>query len=99
MASKTNNRGFQLPVCPFSVFVFVTTVILVTRQKRKLLLQQQQEQHTSKCTTATDIITNNEDPVMMNNTVPLYVVFVLGPPGVGTFVMLWLTFLLLYFYS
>ena len=62
----------KLRVCPFSVLVFVTTAILVTRQK------QRQEQLRSSQSSNND----NEDD--RPTTVPLHVVFVLGPPGVGT---------------
>jgi hypothetical protein len=95
--SDSTNRGFQLPVCPFSVFVFITTVILVTRQQQQKKLQQ----HRSSCTlrddhnnddTTTTALTTNDNNINNSDTVPLYVVFVLGPPGVGMYLccVLWL---------
>ena len=73
----STNRGFKLPVCPFSLLVFVTTVILVTRRQR------QTHYYSWLTSTKCSSTTNENDPSTENTVVPLYIVFVLGPPGVG----------------
>ena len=75
--ATSTNRGFKLPVCPFSLLVFVTTVILVTRRQR------QTHYYSWLTSTKCSSTTNENDPSTENTVVPLYIVFVLGPPGVG----------------
>ena len=73
VSSSAKNRGFHLPVCPISLVVFITTVILVTRQKQQQM----------KCTITVNDEDEDDDDPSTTDTVPINVVFVLGPPGVG----------------